>query len=105
MLLQSFAHRDFADSARVKSFALPITYMYTDTLQFKCIASDVVVNHPETSRILLEFGYVPVVSRITQWVSAHAYGCLNISHYFGLRGCLPGIKIPYICIEVARVAP
>ena len=81
--------------------------MYTDTLQFKCIASDVVANHPETSRILLEFApiYVPVVSQITQWVSAHAYGYLNVTHYFGLHGCLPGIKIPYICIEVATVAP
>ena len=32
---------------------------------------------------------------------------LNTTSDFGLHGCLPGIKIPYmyICIEAATVAP
>ena len=40
-----------------------------------------------------------VVSR----VSAHR--CLNITSNFGPHGHLPGIKIPYVCIEVATVVP
>ena len=36
-------------------------------------------------------------------VSAH--GRLNITHDLGPHGRLPGIKIPYICIEAATVAP
>ena len=40
-----------------------------------------------------------VVSRVS------AHGCLNMTHDFGLHGRLPGIKIPYVCIEAAIVAP
>ena len=40
-----------------------------------------------------------VVSRVS------AHGRLNIIHDFGPHGCLPGIKIPYVCIEAATVAP
>ena len=42
---------------------------------------------------------ITVVSRVS------AHGCLNIIHDFGLYGHLPGIKIPYVCIEAATVAP
>ena len=44
-------------------------------------------------------GYNTVVS----WVSAH--GRLNIPRNFGPHGRLPGIKLPYVCIEAATVAP
>ena len=40
-----------------------------------------------------------VVSR----VSAHEH--LNITHEFGPHGHLPGIKIPYVCIEAATLTP
>ena len=40
-----------------------------------------------------------VVSRVS------AHGCLNITRDFGPHGRLPGIKIPYVCIEAATVAP
>ena len=46
--------------------------------------------------------YVTIHTIVSQ-VSAH--GCLNISRDFGPHGCLPGIKIPYVCIEAATVAP
>ena len=35
------------------------------------------------------------------WSVVH--GRLNITCNFGLHRCLPGIKIPYDCIEAARV--
>ena len=38
---------------------------------------------------------------IVSWVSAH--GSFNMNRNFGLHGCLPGIKIPYVCIEAATV--
>ena len=40
-----------------------------------------------------------VVSRVS------AHGRLNITHDFGLHGRLPRIKISYVCIEAATVAP
>ena len=49
--------------------------------------------------VAVYFSVIAVVS----WVSAH--GRLNITRDFGLHGCLPGIKIPYVCIEAATVAP
>ena len=36
-------------------------------------------------------------------ISAHGY--LNTTRDFGPHGCLSGIKIPYVCIEAATVAP
>ena len=41
---------------------------------------------------------ITIVSR----VSTHER--LNITRNFGLHGCLPGTKMPYICIEAATVA-
>ena len=43
--------------------------------------------------------HVSLVSRVS------AHGHLNITHDFGPHGRLPWIKIPYVCIEVATVAP
>ena len=43
------------------------------------------------------------VSTVVSRVSTH--GHLNITRNFGPHGRLPGIKIPYICIEAATVAP
>ena len=43
-----------------------------------------------------------LVNSVSQ-VSAH--GCFNITHNFYPHGHLPEIKIPYICIKVAMVAP
>jgi hypothetical protein len=40
-----------------------------------------------------------VVSRV------NTHGRLNITHDFGPHGRLPGIKIPYVCIEAAIVTP
>ena len=42
---------------------------------------------------------ITVVSRVS------THGRLIITHNFGPHGCLPGIKIAYICIETATVAP
>ena len=44
-----------------------------------------------------------MVHTVVSWVSAH--GCLNITRDFGPHGRLPGIKLPYFCIEAATVAP
>ena len=38
---------------------------------------------------------ITVVSRVS------THGRLNITRYFGLHGHLPGIKIPYVCMEAA----
>ena len=43
--------------------------------------------------------HITVVSRVS------AHGRLNITRDFGPHGHLPGIKIPYVCIEAATVAP
>ena len=40
-----------------------------------------------------------IVSRVS------AHGCLSIIHDFGPHGRLPEIKILYVCIEAATVAP
>ena len=40
---------------------------------------------------------------VVSWVSVH--GCLNIIRDFGPHGRLPGIKIPYVCIEAATLTP
>ena len=45
------------------------------------------------------YNYNTVVSRVS------AHGRLNITHDFGPHGRLPGIKIPYVYIEAATVAP
>ena len=39
---------------------------------------------------------------VVSWVSAHGY--FSVTRDFGLHGRLPGIKIPYICIEAATMA-
>ena len=44
-----------------------------------------------------------IIESLVSQVSTH--GRLNITHYFGPHGCLPKIKILYICIEAATVAP
>ena len=44
-----------------------------------------------------------IVYTVVSQVSAH--GRLNITRDFGPHGRLPGIKIPYVCIEAATVAP
>ena len=42
--------------------------------------------------------HITVVSRVS------AHGRLSITSDFGPYGYLPGIKIPYVCIETATVA-
>ena len=37
-------------------------------------------------------------------VSAHGHLNIHVTHDFGQRGRLPGIKIPYVCIEGATLA-
>ena len=44
-----------------------------------------------------------ICMNVLSWVSAH--GRLNITRNFDPHGHLPRIKIPYICIEAATVAP
>ena len=44
-----------------------------------------------------------IVHTVVSRVSAH--GHLNITRDFGPHGHLPVIKIPYVCIEAATVAP
>ena len=46
---------------------------------------------------------VTIHATVVSWVNAH--GCLNITLDFGPHGRLPWIKIPYVCIEAAIVAP
>ena len=48
---------------------------------------------------------VPTNIRYTVVSRLSAHGRLNITCDFGLDGHLPGIKIPYVCIEAATVAP
>ena len=44
-------------------------------------------------------GDYTIVSRVS------AQGRLNITRDFGPHGCLPGFKIPYVCIEAATLTP
>ena len=45
------------------------------------------------------YNNITIVSRVS------AHGHLNITRDFGPHGRLPGIKIPYVCIEAATVTP
>ena len=54
--------------------------------------------------IIIIFLFITVYITVVSRVSAH--GHINIlTCDFGLHGRLPGIKIPYVCIEAATVAP
>ena len=49
--------------------------------------------------------YIPPTHKCMITIVICADGCLNITRDFVLHGRLPGIKLPYICIEAAIVAP
>ena len=96
----------------------------TDMPNMVCILSDIIFvivhcvlsfSFPSSNNVmhivhlLLIFFFsdpVCISSRVYTVVSqVSTHGHLNITHNFGPHGRLPGIKIPYVCIEAATVAP
>ena len=68
---------------------------YSDQAQWKPTISVKLIH----THMSIFMDSITVVSRVS------AQGHLNITHDFGPHGRLPGIKIPYVCIEAATVAP